>query len=94
VARGQWSREDRVATPLRASRAGSAKPVRSCSPRLGRFDSGAAPLNGFQALMRDPPAYRVDGDRCSYSADVRWKPPHSGHLYPAVIPQEDRALWA
>src|SRR5215210_4182359 len=26
----------------------SSKPVRSCNPRLGRFDSGAAPLNSFR----------------------------------------------
>src|SRR5919197_5774020 len=26
----------------------SSKPVRSCDPRLGRFDSGAAPLTGLR----------------------------------------------
>jgi len=31
----------------------SSKPVRSCSPRLGRFDSGAAPLSRIPVAERD-----------------------------------------
>jgi hypothetical protein len=34
----------RIHEGLRRYRLRSPKPVRSCSPRLGRFDSGAAPL--------------------------------------------------
>ena len=41
---------------------GSSKPVRSCSPRLGRFDSGAAPLSQSR---------RADGPRGARCRDVQ-----------------------
>jgi hypothetical protein len=41
--------------PLRRK---SSKPVRSCSPRLGRFDSCAAPLAGLRRVSAERGAYR------------------------------------
>ena len=49
---------ERPETPLHvtkcASLSGPSKPVRSCSPRLGRFDSGAAPSQRLQEAHRLP----------------------------------------
>src|SRR5689334_5828099 len=46
----------------------SSKPVRSCNPRLGRFDSGAAPLTNLQLEC-----FVVGGA----STDASLKAPHS-----------------
>ena len=48
----------RVKGPRHGLRFGSSKPVRSCNPRLGRFDSGAAP----SSRIRLPDGVR--GARC------------------------------
>ena len=52
----------------------SSKPVRSCNPRLGRFDSGAAPSGSrrLDACGRSPTRSRRTAGRCR-----RWKRPGS-----------------
>ena len=50
------SRPSNVTSPVRKTQQGrSSKPVRSCSPRLGRFDSCAAPLGEVPAHMAVQP---------------------------------------
>ena len=49
----------------------SSKPVRSCNPRLGRFDSYAAPLLVFRLTMRIGEAVALAASRPCSSALVR-----------------------
>ena len=48
--------------------AGTSKPVRSCSPRLGRFDSGAAPLGRISSASSLPGISETRADRYIGSA--------------------------
>lgn len=63
----------------------SSKPVRSCSPRLGRFDSGAAPLSQIWPVTAECGSRRELVRGASISAQVRLSPLETGCDYRATV---------
>jgi hypothetical protein len=68
----------------------SSKPVRSCNPRLGRFDSCAPPLSKIPLVQPDCGPPEAPEPLPLSTARHRWKPPETGPTGPRMARTERR----